>query len=86
MVNMPEVTSYFKEVARSIKFQVAAAITFGVALIFVWMRATTFEITLTILFLFPFCMLMGSIAEKLLNWHNDKKDARMIECIKNLAH
>ena len=65
MFNLKEVVNYFKEVTGSLKFQISAAITFGTALLLVWLKENNeLKILLTILFLFPICMFIGSIIEK----------------------
>jgi len=77
MFNLKELISYFKEVASSSKFQISASITFGMALLLVWLKENDqLKIFLTILFLFPLCMFVGSIIEKIYllirNYHYQK--------------
>lgn len=77
--DLKEVVSYFKEVAGSLKFQISAAITFGSTLLLVWLEENNqLKIFLTILFLFPTCMFVGSIIEKIyvrISNHRRKKVA-----------
>jgi len=65
MFNLNHVLNYFKEVASSLKFQISSTITFGAALLLVWSKENDQQkILLTILFIFPLCMFLGSIIEK----------------------
>jgi len=65
MFNVEQVTTYFKEVTGSIKFQLSSAVTFGTALLLVWLKEDNEKkIFLTILFLFPICMFVGTIVER----------------------
>jgi hypothetical protein len=65
MFPLDQMIGYFKEVASSLKFQASAAITFGTALIMVWLKEVSeLKIFLTILFLFPTSMLVGSLIGK----------------------
>lgn len=57
---------YFRAVANSVKFQISAAISFGGALLLIWLTEGEFiKIALTIFFLFAFSMLLISIFEKI---------------------
>ena len=77
MLGLNEVVSYFKEVASSLKFQVAAAITFGAALLLVWLKEDNeLKIVLTVLFLFPTCMFVGSIVERIVGFFKRKKERK----------
>ena len=65
MFSLEQIISYFKEVARSIKFQLSAIVTFGSVLWLVWFKeGSEIKIILTILFLFPLCIFLFSIVEK----------------------
>ena len=79
MFSLKDVVGYFKEVTSSLKFQISAAITFGSALLLVWLKENNeLKILLTILFLFPTCMFVGSIGEKIyvrISNHQRKKVA-----------
>ncbi len=56
---------YFRVIADSTKFQISAIISFGTALFFIWSDDNDpTKVTLTILFLFPVCMLVVSLVEK----------------------
>lgn len=59
------VMEYFKEVASSTRFQIAAAISFGIALLLIWLEADAIRIFATVLFLFPLSMLTTSLVEKI---------------------
>lgn len=59
------VMDYFKEVSNSTRFQVAATISFGTALILIWINTEIIRILGTILFLFPLSMLITSLIEKI---------------------
>ncbi|PIR00428.1 MAG: hypothetical protein COV66_06785 [Nitrospinae bacterium CG11_big_fil_rev_8_21_14_0_20_45_15] len=60
---------FFREVAKSTKFQISAAVSFGVALFLIWSEKNDpVKVTLTILFLFAACMLVSSLAEKFGCW------------------
>lgn len=76
MFSVVGLQSYFKEVTGSLKFQLSAAITFGVALLLVWNAASDSKVYLTILFLFPACMFLGSIIEKIIRWREVKKEKK----------
>ena len=67
MFSLKEIIGYFKEVASSVKFQLSAAITFGTALALVWLNQeeNDLKIFLTILFLFPVCMFVIGLIEKI---------------------
>lgn len=57
---------YFREVANSAKFQISAAISFGTALVLIWLDDNDpVKITLTVLFLFAACMFIVSLIEKI---------------------
>lgn len=77
MLDLSLITNYFKEISSSLKFQLSAAVTFGVALFMVWFgEDNELKIFLTVLFLFPTCMFLGAIIEKLyitISKYKDKK-------------
>lgn len=55
---------YFKEVANSTRFQISASISFGTALVQIWVGDTDpVKITMIVLFLFATCMFIVSIIE-----------------------
>lgn len=57
---------YFREVANSAKFQLSATISFGTALYLILVDGSEIvRILLTILFLFPACMFVISLCEKI---------------------
>ena len=64
-----DLNDYFKEVTNSTKFQLSATITFGTAMVLIWIDSTKItEIIFTILFLFPTCMLLSSLVEKIFSF------------------
>lgn len=75
MFNLDQIFSYFKTLAStSLKFQISAAITFGTALVLVWLNEDNeLKIFLTILFLFTFCMVTSLIIEKIYIAYRKKK-------------
>ena len=76
MFSLNEITSYLKVVARSIKFQISSTISFGAGL-FLLVRGNDYErIIFTILFLFPCCMLVCSISERVGNYFKNKEQQR----------
>ena len=77
MFGLNEIISYFKEVSHSLKFQLSAALTFGTALALVWFKEDNeLKIILTILFLFPTCMFIGSLIEKAMLFSKKKKERK----------
>jgi hypothetical protein len=64
---------YFKEVAKSTKFQISATVSFGTALFLTWFgEHQVTKILLTILFLFPASMFVTSLIEKAFFWTRQK--------------
>ncbi len=57
---------YFKEVANSTRFQISASVSFGTALVQIWLENNDpVKITFIVLFLFATCMFIVSIIEKI---------------------
>jgi ABC-type multidrug transport system fused ATPase/permease subunit len=68
MLNLTEIVNYFKALSASIKFQIAATISFGVALVLGLFTDYKFPIiVLAIFFLFAVSVFILTIAEKVLN-------------------
>lgn len=87
MINPNNVISYFKEVATSIKFQISASLTFGIALLLVWLKENNdLRIILTILFLFPALMLICSLVEKIFIFYKKKKDQKFKKVYSKLGN
>lgn len=77
MLILNEVISYFKEVSANLKFQVSATITFGYVLMLVWLKEDNeLKILLTVLFLFPTCMLLGSLVEKAMAYFKKQRESK----------
>jgi len=67
MFNAEQIAAYFKAVAKDIKTQVSAAVSFGTGLFLLWYRqGSELKIFITILFIFPICMFFCSIVEKII--------------------
>jgi hypothetical protein len=65
MFNINDIINYFKEVNSGVKFQLSAIVTFGAALTLVWLKEDNeLKIFLTFLFLFPLCMFVFGLIEK----------------------
>ncbi len=73
MLNISDFLGYFKDLRNSLKFQLSATITFGIGLLLIWNGFNESKIYFTVLCLFPACMFLGSIIEKIVQWREAKK-------------
>jgi hypothetical protein len=76
MGTLSSLIEYFKEVSKSIKFQLSAALSFGCGLVALWVGKGKTEVALIVLFTFPACMLLCSLLEKLVAWLHERKEKR----------
>jgi len=85
MDQLSSLAGYFREVSRSVKFQFSATVTFGISLLFLWLGKSGAEIFFTILFLFPTCMLIWSLCEKVMSWRERKRQRKAKEMKRKLG-